>query len=1429
MKKTLHFSYLVALFCAFSAMNPITSYAQITPTAGIVYVTPDGSGNGSDWDHATADLQGAINAAGVTKVFVAAGNYPVGDHSFIMKNGVEIYGGFHPVNNTTDWNTRTLPNRRAGDGAVLDGQNTRPVIWNDGNQLDNTAVLDGFTLMNGSNPDGGGGGIHNVGSSPVLRNLAIKNNSASQGGGIYNQSSSPAITNCIFTGNSVTRFGGGMQNVDASSPTLINCFFTGNSASIQGGAVYNLSGHGTFTNVTLVNNGGNGFIDFAGTYWQNSIIWDVVWWGNVHIASYSLVQGATSIDNDNLSAAGVSATDIFYDPDNGDYTLKPASLVINKGNNSLNTTATDLEGNARIYNNGTIDFGAYEYREISPDANSILHVAPNGTGNGRGWKYPLANLQAAINTTGVQKVYVATGNYDVPTPNSFVMKNGVEIYGGFNPVNNTTDWDTRTLPNKGMGDGSLLNGKNERPVVFNVDNGLNNTAVLDGFTLMNGRSSTSGGGIFNRNSAPVFNNLVIRNNRAETSGGGIYNVNAPIVLSNTVIKDNTAQYGGGMRNNGSASVITNVAITGNSATLAEAGAGGGGIFNENSALTLTNVQITGNNTSFRGGGFRNLSGNPILVNVTLADNNAVNHTETAGIDIAGGTPQLNNSILYGTISGTYDSQYSLIEGSDDTGDGNIDATDITSDDVFNGPGTGDYNLKSGSPAVDAGDNSRYPHLDAGSRDIAGNPRLSGTSIDLGAYELPVVPGTMYVREGANGDGSDWDNATGDLQGAINAANVSKILVAVGSYKAPAGSFVMKKGVAVYGGFDPDAGITDLSHDRIMPDATFYFNASVLDGSNERPVIYNHFAPDDPLDDTAILDGFAIVGGTGSNGGGIHNYYASPTLKNLLLMGNTSYNGAGMYNYASSPALVNVDITDNTSDHCAGIFNDAHDAQSLTLINVAITGNNIGTESSVGGIHLETGVLTATNTTIANNSGARALRLGSAATALVNNSIIYGGIVGDGTSTSRNSIIEGRSSTNNGNLDASGVMLKDLFVNKFSAMLSACSPAINAGDNSLLPAGITTDITGADRIQLGTVDMGAYEAESNTPDETAAMATRYQSITLPLDLDEPTVFTNDCSTLVATINSSGESPVTGETTARVWIEEEQPKRYVRRHYEIFPETGDPDVLSGEVTIYFTQEEFDDYNKENSIKLPIGPDDEDGIENIIIEKRGGKSTDGTGRPHTYPGDAQNIYPRNWNIWWSQARARWEVTFYTEGFSGFFLKTNEKELPVRWISFEGRLSDRRQAVLTWKTVETNVSHYEVERSNNAKDFRITGTVMSDGTGSGSYSLTDPTPVSGTAYFRIRQVDLDGTFSYSRMIALTQKERGELFAYPNPVRDRVRVELDPEYIGSVVKLVSTTGIVVEQVTVKEKVLTLDLSRYASGVYLLQMQNGKIFKVVKE
>src|SRR5690606_16134222 len=78
-------------------------------TTGVIYVKPvaTGLGDGSSWEHATGDLHQAIHAEGVQKVFVAVGNYPVGAQSFSMKDGVEIYGGFDPLEDI-----RTLDDQR---------------------------------------------------------------------------------------------------------------------------------------------------------------------------------------------------------------------------------------------------------------------------------------------------------------------------------------------------------------------------------------------------------------------------------------------------------------------------------------------------------------------------------------------------------------------------------------------------------------------------------------------------------------------------------------------------------------------------------------------------------------------------------------------------------------------------------------------------------------------------------------------------------------------------------------------------------------------------------------------------------------------------------------------------------------------------------------------------------------------------------------------------------------------------------------------------------------------------------------------------------------------------------------------------------------------------------------------------------------------
>lgn len=759
---------LVLLSAAYSACV----FAQTPDSLGIVYVKPTatGTGMGTGWGDATDDLQGAINAAGATKVFVAVGTYPATTASFIMKNNVAIYGGFDPENGVNDLSdNRILPNLGMGSGSVLDGLNARPLIWNDNNGLDNSAILDGFTLTNGySNNHGGaiytrssapyynnlvisnckaangGGGIHNNNSPIYLGNAVIESDSAKYGAAIFNQGSNSTFENLRIFDNVATQTtagaGGGAIFNDNSDFLATNVLIYKNTTGFQGGAFVNLSGNPTLTNVTIANNTAD--VDFSGLDIRggnptinNSIILDTN--SGVYVAKHSLIEGNADLINGNLDATGVTDVALFNDPANDDYSLLLSAVALNAGHDTLfmglNATTKDLAGNSRKAGI-SIDLGAYEYQAIlSPDGITYVKPVATGTGFGNDWANATGNLQEAINSAGT-KVFVAVGNYIVP-PSSFSMKSGVEIYGGFDPDSSgiTNLSHSRILPNLGMGDGSVLDGQNTRRVIFNAA-GVDSTALLDGFTLTNGKSTGNGGAIYNVGGvSPTFNNLVIKNNEASEAGAGLYNnTTGRTRVSNTIIKDNTAAYGGGVYNNASNAVFTDVSITGNTATMATVGAGGGGFFNTNANPSLTNVLIADNATNFRGGGFVNLYGTPVFTNVTLADN--VANVEFDAMDVRFGNPQIHNTIVWGDIFGTYTAQYSLVEGDTSVSDGNLDATGITAADIFTDAANADYSLTASSPAVNAGNNALFAGLSSSTVDLARNPRLFGATIDLGAYE-----------------------------------------------------------------------------------------------------------------------------------------------------------------------------------------------------------------------------------------------------------------------------------------------------------------------------------------------------------------------------------------------------------------------------------------------------------------------------------------------------------------------------------------------------------------------------------------------------------------------------------------------------------------------------------------------------------------------
>ncbi|MCB0595114.1 MAG: DUF11 domain-containing protein, partial [Phaeodactylibacter sp.] len=349
---------------------------------GIIYVDKDatGIGNGLSWTDAFTDLQDALAIAqSGDEIWVAEGVYypdqgavyTPGEraHSFVMKNGVAIYGGFPNTGDPTfaDRNWATHETILSGDIGTADdnSDNSYHIIFNDNNGLNSSAVLDGFTISggnaNGSGDNTSGGGMYNYKTSPTVKNCIFSGNSAvDKGGGIYNYfPSSPTVTNCTFFDNSAGFRGGGICNyVSGPYVTMTNCTFSNNSA-YQGGGIYN-DGNSSITVTNCI-------------LWGNSS--EI---GNTNsnpTVTYSIVQGGyTGIGN-------LDANPLFVDASKGDLRLQASSCAIDNGLNSAVPMGitTDLGSNDRFFNSGTVDIGAYEFQGVYQ---ALTTPTPSATDNG---------------------------------------------------------------------------------------------------------------------------------------------------------------------------------------------------------------------------------------------------------------------------------------------------------------------------------------------------------------------------------------------------------------------------------------------------------------------------------------------------------------------------------------------------------------------------------------------------------------------------------------------------------------------------------------------------------------------------------------------------------------------------------------------------------------------------------------------------------------------------------------------------------------------------------------------------------------------------------------------------------------------------------------------------------------------------------------
>jgi predicted outer membrane repeat protein len=277
------------------------------------------------------------------------------------------------------------------------------------------------------------------------------------------------------------------------------------------------------------------------------------------------------------------------------------------------------------------------------------------------------DLQAALTTAvATNEIWVEAGTYKPTTTTnrtiSFVLKNGVGIYGGFAGTETALDQrDWAGNPTILSGDIGVTgdNSENSYHVVYGT--ALSATTILDGFTITagnansnSGNQNNSGGGLFNdTNSSPMLSNLTFSANSAGF-GGGMFNFNhSSPTLNEVTFSENSAYIGGGIDSYFySNPTLTNVTFSGNTAT------DGGGMYNENNCSPiLTNVTFLSNSSASWGGGMYNTNSNPTLTAVTFSDNLA---------NYGGGMFNDNNSsptltnVTFSTNSARYEGTMTLI-------------------------------------------------------------------------------------------------------------------------------------------------------------------------------------------------------------------------------------------------------------------------------------------------------------------------------------------------------------------------------------------------------------------------------------------------------------------------------------------------------------------------------------------------------------------------------------------------------------------------------------------------------------------------------------------------------------------------------------------------------------------------------------------------
>lgn len=173
----------------------------------------------------------------------------------------------------------------------------------------------------------------------------------------------------------------------------------------------------------------------------------------------------------------------------------------------------------------------------------------------------------------------------------------------------------------------------------------------------------------------------------------------------------------------------------------------------------------------------------------------------------------------------------------------------------------------------------------------------------------------------------------------------------------------------------------------------------------------------------------------------------------------------------------------------------------------------------------------------------------------------------------------------------------------------------------------------------------------------------------------------------------------------------------------------------------------------------------------------------------------------------------------------------VPVSLLTFTGAMNNKFVDLKWTTTNEINNNGFEVLRSNGSQqNWTSIGFVSASGMNNANYLLTDYAPMQGVNAYRLKQIDHDGTVAYSHIVVVNYSGAALVRTFPNPFKNQFTLAFnDQALINTSANILSANGVRLARIKISGFNQTINMESYAPGVYLLQLHNGEVLKMIKK